>query len=344
MPSPSRVSLHASTEIAAPADRVWELIRDWAGMLRWWLPADRGGLRGAQLIGCELLGTPGSVPRTRRMLLGDGSTVDETVVYQNDETRRIHYLKADEETITGYAATTHVDELPQGGCAVHVSSSFDVRSPADRASAMARFEAVYAAMLRAYREYFSDRARDVPADPGTPWSVPSVVIVTGMQAAGKTTVGRLLAQALPRAAFIDGDVLARMVLSGREGMTPTPSEEAVRQLHLRYAQAATLADSFHRAGDHRGVGGQPVRTGPGRAAGPPRGPARDRRRPRAQRRSRDPARVGSRKQGLRRLDGGRRARGGGGAVPRLSRRDAVRRAVARQQRTDCGGDGRSGAQ
>lgn len=255
MSGSTRVSLHASAEIPAPAERVWELIRDWAGMLRWWPRADGGGLKGSQLIGCELVGTPGAVPRTRRMLLGDGTAVEETIVYQNDETRRIHYLKADDRTITGYAATTYVDDLPHGGCAVHVSSSFDVRTPAERAAGVARFEAVYAAMLKGYREYFARQAGDEPpARPAdgravsAPWSEPSVVIITGIQAAGKTTVGRLLAQALPRAAFIDGDVLARMVLSGSEGMTPTPSGEAVRQLHLRYAQAAALADSFHGAG------------------------------------------------------------------------------------------------
>jgi len=82
----------------------------------------------------------------------------------------------------------------------------------------------------------------------TAWSEPAVVIVTGIQAAGKSTIGRLLAERLARAAFIDGDVLARMVVSGREGMTPEPSEEAVLQLHLRFRQAAALADSFHRAG------------------------------------------------------------------------------------------------
>ena len=82
----------------------------------------------------------------------------------------------------------------------------------------------------------------------TAWGAPAVVIVTGIQAAGKSTIGRLLADRLARAAFIDGDVLARMVISGHEGMTPQPSEEAVSQLHLRYRQAAALADSFHRGG------------------------------------------------------------------------------------------------
>ena len=151
----SRVSLHASAKIPATADQVWDLIRDWAGMLQWWLPAEKGGLQGVQLLGCELIGTPGSVPRTRRMTLSDGALVDETIVYQNDDSRRIHYIKADDQSITGYAATTYVDELEDGCCTVYISSEFDVRSPAERVSGAARFEAVYAAMFKGYVEYFA---------------------------------------------------------------------------------------------------------------------------------------------------------------------------------------------
>ena len=80
------------------------------------------------------------------------------------------------------------------------------------------------------------------------WSEPAVVIITGIQASGKSTVGLLLAEWMPRSAFIDGDDLAGMVVSGGEGMTPDPSDEAVAQLQLRTAQAASLADSFHREG------------------------------------------------------------------------------------------------
>lgn len=80
------------------------------------------------------------------------------------------------------------------------------------------------------------------------WNEPAVVVVSGIQAAGKTTVGRMLARRLPRAAFVDGDVLARMVVAGHEPMSKQPSPEAQRQLFLRYRQSALLARSFWNAG------------------------------------------------------------------------------------------------
>lgn len=152
--------MHEWTEIPASAGQVWELICDWAGMLRWWLPVGDGGLQGLALVSCELAGVPGSVPRTRRMVLSDGTVAEETIVYQNDETRRIHYTKADDQAVTGYLATTYVDDLGDARCAVHISSTFDVATPADRATAAARFEAVYAAMFKGYRRYFTRSGPD----------------------------------------------------------------------------------------------------------------------------------------------------------------------------------------
>ena len=94
--------MHKSAEVPAPAEQVWEPICDWAWMLRWWLPSWKGGLQEPALIGCELVGKPRSVPRTRRMTLSDGRVAEETIIYQNDKTRRIHYTKSDDQAVTGY--------------------------------------------------------------------------------------------------------------------------------------------------------------------------------------------------------------------------------------------------
>ena len=74
------------------------------------------------------------------------------------------------------------------------------------------------------------------------------MLVTGLQGAGKSTVGALLAARFERAAFIEGDVLWKMIVAGREDMTAEPSEEARRQLELRYRNGALLGDSYARAG------------------------------------------------------------------------------------------------
>lgn len=155
MPSSPRVTVHRWAEVPAPAEQVWDLICDWAGMLRWWLPADQGGPQGPALIGCELIGEPASIPRTRRMILSSGTVAEETIIYQNDETRRIHYTKSDDQSVTGYLATTYVDDLEGTNCVVHISSQFDVTRPSDAVAAAARFEAIYLAMFDGYRRHFT---------------------------------------------------------------------------------------------------------------------------------------------------------------------------------------------
>jgi hypothetical protein len=70
-------------------------------------------------------------------------------------------------------------------------------------------------------------------------------MVTGMQAAGKSTIGPLLAERLgPPAAALDGDVFYTMVASGGVFMTPDPHPEAVRQLQLRYDAGALVAQHY----------------------------------------------------------------------------------------------------
>ncbi len=79
--------------------------------------------------------------------------------------------------------------------------------------------------------------------------MPKVVLVTGMQAAGKSTIAPLLACRLgPPAATLDGDVFYRGVVAGAEIMTPDPSAEAVRQLQLRYDASALIAQHYADAG------------------------------------------------------------------------------------------------
>jgi predicted kinase len=77
---------------------------------------------------------------------------------------------------------------------------------------------------------------------------PSIFVIAGPMAAGKTTVARLLASLFPRGVHLEGDIFRRSILSGREDMTPSPSPEALAQLRLRYEVAAAAADRFLQAG------------------------------------------------------------------------------------------------
>ncbi|MBP2476824.1 thymidylate kinase [Crossiella equi] len=77
---------------------------------------------------------------------------------------------------------------------------------------------------------------------------PRLIVLTGISAAGKTTVGRLLAEEFERGAFVEGDLVREMVRRGRVDMSPEPSGEALAQLRLRYRQTAALASSFVEAG------------------------------------------------------------------------------------------------
>lgn len=82
----------------------------------------------------------------------------------------------------------------------------------------------------------------------------AIIVVTGVQGAGKSTVGRLLAARFTRGAFVEADSLQRMIMSGGAWVTdanPTPgvpTAEAAAQLRLRLCNACLLARSFYDAG------------------------------------------------------------------------------------------------
>ena len=78
--------------------------------------------------------------------------------------------------------------------------------------------------------------------------MPSVVVVTGIMAAGKSTVSQALAQRLPRSVHVRGDIFRRFVVNGYAAMSATPSEEALSHLRLRYRLAASTTDAYVDAG------------------------------------------------------------------------------------------------
>ena len=75
-----------------------------------------------------------------------------------------------------------------------------------------------------------------------------MVLVTGISAAGKSTVSELLAKRFDRGVHLRGDVFRRMVVAGRAEMTSDPTPRARAQLQLRYMLGAATADAYFDAG------------------------------------------------------------------------------------------------
>lgn len=76
----------------------------------------------------------------------------------------------------------------------------------------------------------------------------AVYLITGIQAAGKSTVAQALAERLPKSVHVRGDAFRRFVVNGREEMRPDPPEAALDQLRLRYRLGAVTADAYAAEG------------------------------------------------------------------------------------------------
>jgi hypothetical protein len=73
-------------------------------------------------------------------------------------------------------------------------------------------------------------------------------ILSGPPAAGKSTIGPLLAHRLDHCAVIDADLLRAMVVQPH--IPPWQGEEGLAQLRLGAANACILADNFNKAFFH----------------------------------------------------------------------------------------------
>ncbi len=76
----------------------------------------------------------------------------------------------------------------------------------------------------------------------------AIYLITGVMASGKSTVAELLASKMENGVHLRGDVFRRMIVSGRADMSAQPSNEAIRQLHLRYLLTADAAKTYYDNG------------------------------------------------------------------------------------------------
>jgi chloramphenicol 3-O-phosphotransferase len=77
---------------------------------------------------------------------------------------------------------------------------------------------------------------------------PPLVLITGLMAAGKSTVAQALAERLPQSVHLRGDLFRRMIVRGQAEMGFELSPEALAQLQLRYRLAALVAGEYLAAG------------------------------------------------------------------------------------------------
>ncbi|TWD79913.1 AAA domain-containing protein [Kribbella amoyensis] len=75
-----------------------------------------------------------------------------------------------------------------------------------------------------------------------------VIVVTGITAAGKSTVSQLLAERFQYGVHLRGEVFRRMIVSGQAAADADDGAEAMKQLRLRYRLVCQAADGYAQAG------------------------------------------------------------------------------------------------
>ncbi len=77
---------------------------------------------------------------------------------------------------------------------------------------------------------------------------PAIILITGIMAAGKSTVAQALAERLPKSVHLRGDLFRRLIVNGRVEMGFELNEAALAQLNLRYQIAVQVAQAYVAGG------------------------------------------------------------------------------------------------
>lgn len=75
-----------------------------------------------------------------------------------------------------------------------------------------------------------------------------IYVITGIMAAGKSTIAQMLAGEFHKGVHVHGDMFRKMIVNGNVDMTPSCSNEAVELLMLRYKMAAKVVDMYYNTG------------------------------------------------------------------------------------------------
>lgn len=108
-------TITATRTIAAPAERVWQVLRDFDSLARWHPDVTASRLDGPQRIGC-----------IRSLTLNNGGTIREQLDSVDDEGRRTSYrLLTGPLPVSDYLGTLSVHQHAEG-CVVEWTSAMTI--------------------------------------------------------------------------------------------------------------------------------------------------------------------------------------------------------------------------
>lgn len=141
--------IHESTVVEAPASEVWDLLRDFGGLARWYPGVEPDDLRIVD-------DRPGdAVGATRVLEMAEDVTVREQLIEHSDDRRSYTYTILDYPLpIRDYHATIRVHEVTDTDDAfVEWSARFEIE-PDLREDAVKNMRSVYRGGLNALKERF----------------------------------------------------------------------------------------------------------------------------------------------------------------------------------------------